>query len=927
MPIGKAFPLGPTGLRGRSAECATLDRLVASVRVGESRALVLRGEAGIGKTALLDYLAESASDLQVVRAAGMQSEMELPSASVHQLCAPMLDRLGALPGPQCAALEVVFGLSAGPAPDGFLVALAVLGLLSATAEQCPLVCVVDDAQWLDQASARTLGFVARRLVAEHVGLVFAERELSAALGNVPTLEVNGLRNGDARALLNSPFPTILDERVRDRLVAETRGNPLALLELPRGMSANELAGRFGGVGALGANSISSRIEETFRQRLAALPAETRQLLLVAAAEPTGDPRLLWGGAKRLGIGAASVGPAQADGLLEVGGRVTFRHPLVRSAVYGSASEQDRRAVHLVLAEATDHEVDPDRRVWHLASATQGPDEAVASELVDSAGRAQARGGVAAAAAFLQRSVTLTADPALRADRALAAAQANMAAGAFDAALSLLATVEVGRPDQLQSARVVLLRGQIAFASLRGREAPPLLLAAAKRLERLDLDLARTTYLEALTASSFAGRLASDGGVLAAAHAALAATPAVGPPRVPDLLLDGLAMLVTKNYGAGTPLVSRALAILRASEELAEDAPRWHFLGSQAAVAVWDFESWRALLTLHVAHARREGALAALPMALSSLAGVRVFEGDFAEAASLVTEVEAISEAAGVRPAPYGAVVLAVYQAPEQDLLRMISEDADGVLARGEGMALTLAEVAVATFYNSNCRYEEALTFAQHAAEDPDELWLVPWILPELIEAAARSGNLETAAHALRRQTDSTRASGSYWGRGAEARATALLSHGDEAERLYLKAIAQFEGTPMRMDSARTKLLFGEWLRTENRRVDARVQLRVAYEMFAAIGADAFAERARRELMATGEHVRKHSVETRDDLTAQETQIARLARDGLTNPEIGSRLFLSPRTIEWHLRKVFTKLGVGSRRELMKALPVLDATSA
>jgi hypothetical protein len=643
MPIGKAFPLGPTGLRGRSAECATLDRMVASVRVGESRALVLRGEAGVGKTALLDYLAGSASDLQVVRAAGVESEMELPSASVHQLCSPMLDRLGALPGPQGEALAVVFGLSAGPAPDGFLVALAVLGLLSATAEQRPLVCVVDDAQWLDQASARTLGFVARRLVAEHVGLVFAECEPSAALGNVPTLEVNGLRNGDARALLNSPFPRVLDERVRDRLVAETRGNPLALLELPRGMSANELAGGFG---TSATKSISSRIEASYRQRLAALPAETRLVLLLAAAEPTGDPRLLWRAAGRLGLAAASVSPAQADGLLDVGARVTFRHPLVRSAVYGSASEQDRRAVHLVLAEATDREVDPDRRVWHLASATQGPDESVASELVDSAGRAQARGGVAAAAAFLERSVALTGDPALREARALAAAQANMAAGAFDAALSLLATVEVDRPDQLRSARVDLLRGQIAFASSRGREAPPLLLAAAKRLERLDPDLARATYLQALTASSFAGRLASEGGVLATAHAALAAPPAPEPPGVPDLLLDGLAMLVTKDHAAGTPLVSRALAVLRASDELAEEGLPWHFLGSQAAVAVWDFESWRALLTLHVARAYREGALAGLPMALSSLAGVRVFEGDFAGAATLVAEVEASARPRG-----------------------------------------------------------------------------------------------------------------------------------------------------------------------------------------------------------------------------------------------------------------------------------------
>jgi DNA-binding CsgD family transcriptional regulator len=446
------------------------------------------------------------------------------------------------------------------------------------------------------------------------------------------------------------------------------------------------------------------------------------------------------------------------------------------------------------------------------------------------------------------------------------------------------------------------------------------------LERLDLDLARTTYLEALTASTFAGRLASEGGVRATAHAALAAPAATGPPRVPDLLLDGLAMLITKDYETGTLLISRALAVLRDSNEPANNGLPWHFLGSQAAVAIWDFESWRALLTLHIAHARREGALAALPMALSSLAGERAFEGDFAGAASLVAEVEAISEAAGVRPAPYGAVALAAYQASEQDLLRLISDDADGVLARGEGMALTLGRVAKAAFYNGNSRYEEALAFAQQAAEDPDELWLVPYFLPELIEAAARSGNLEAAAQALRRLTDSTRASQSYWGRGAEARATALLSHRDEAERLYLEAIAQFEGTPMRMDSARTKLLFGEWLRRENRRVDARLQLRAAYEMFATIGAHAFGERARRELMATGEHVRRRSVETKDDLTPQETQIARLARDGLTNPEIGSRMFLSPRTIEWHLRKVFTKLGIGSRNELMKAMPVPNTAS-
>ncbi len=483
-----------THLLGRATECVLLDELVSAIRRGEGRSLVLRGEAGIGKTALLQYLIAAASDLIIVRAVGVESEMELPYASLHQLCAPLLGRLPRLPEPQRQALETVFGLSSGAAPDRFLVGLAMLSLLSDVAEERALLCVLDDAQWLDQASALTLTFVARRLQADPVGIVFSTREPGEELRNLPQHHVKGLVNGDARALLGSAVMFKLDGQVRDRIVAETRGNPLALLELPQGLTATQLAGGFG---LLDAQGLSSRIEESFVRRLVPLPEDTRLLLLAAAAEPAGDPLLLWRAAERLDLPRAAAGAAETDGLLEISGRVTFRHPLVRSAVYRSAKAEQRRAVHLALAEATDKEADPDRRAWHLASAALGPDEEVASELVRSAGRAQARGGLAAAAAFLERSVSLSADPTRRAERALAAAQVSLGAGASDAAQALLAVAETGPLDQVQRARGELLRAQLAFVSSHGSDAPALLLKAAKRLETLDVQLARETYLNTL----------------------------------------------------------------------------------------------------------------------------------------------------------------------------------------------------------------------------------------------------------------------------------------------------------------------------------------------------------------------------------------------------------------------------------------------
>ena len=548
-------------LRDRYVECEVLDRLVDAVRAGKSQTLVVRGEAGVGKTVLLDYLVGRASRFRVARVGGVQSEMELAFAGLHHLCAPMLDRFEGLPSPQRDALGTVFGLRAGPAPDRFLVGLAVLSLLAEVARERPLVCLVDDVQWLDRASTQAMTFVARRLVAESVALVFAARGTDDVpeLAGLAQLVVTGLPDSDARALLDSVLPGPVDERVRDRIVAETRGNPLALLELPKGLTPAELAGGFG---LPGARALPGRIEESYRQRVALLGAGTQRLLLVAAVEPLGDPVLVWRAGERLGILVEEAAPAVAAGLLEIGARVRFHHPLVRSAVYCAASPEERRRAHWALAEATDPEADPDRRAWHAAQATAEPDEEVAADLEHSAGRAQARCGLAAAAAFLERAAELTPDPERRAERRLASAQATHQAGMPDAALKLLSIAEAAPLDKLPRARVDLLRAQIALTVNRGREAVPRLLSAAKQLEPLDARLARETYLDALMAAMFAGALGSDGGLREAAEAARAAPPSSWPPSAPDLLLDGLAMRFTDGYAAGIPLLRRALSAFR-----------------------------------------------------------------------------------------------------------------------------------------------------------------------------------------------------------------------------------------------------------------------------------------------------------------------------------------------------------------------------
>jgi DNA-binding CsgD family transcriptional regulator len=905
-------------LLGRADECALLDELLDDVRGGESRSLVLRGEAGIGKTALLEHLVESASDLTVARAVGVESEMELAFASLHQLCAPLLDPLDRLPAPQRDALRIVFGLTAGPAPDRFLVGLAVLSLVSEVAEQRPLLCVVDDAQWLDQSSALTLAFVARRLLAEPVGLVFAAREPGEALQHLPDAEVRGLVHSDARALLGSTVPLALDTAVRDRILAETRGNPLALLELPRGLTPTQLAGGFG---MPEARDLSKEIEKSYTRRLETLPDDARRLLLVAAAEPVGDPLLLRRACERLGIAASAVDAT--DGLLALEERVTFRHPLARSAVYGSAAGPDRRAAHLALAEATDRDVDPDRRVWHLAAAAAGPDEEVARELELSAGRAQARGGFAAAAAFLQRAVVLTGHPARRAERALAGAQASLGAGAFDVARGLLAAADTGPLDELGRARVDLLRAEVAFAQNRGSDAPLLLLQAARKLETLDVRLARNTYLDAWAAALFAGRLAR-GGSLAEVSRAVATAPAPADPLPCDLLLDGLALIFTGGRPAATQVLRRALAAFASPEVSVEEMLRWGWLATRAANYLWDYDGCLEIGMRAVQLARDSGALEVLAAVDNACGQAAAFGGDFASAALLTAEVDAVKEATRTRIPPHAAIALAGLRGQEAEATELIDGIITEATAGGQGTAVQYARWAKSVLMNGLGRYEDALASAVEASEDTPELSIAAWTLSELIEAATRTGNAGLAERALARLGEHTEGTGAEWALGVHARSRALLSEGDAAEHQYREAVDRLGRTRLRPDLARAHLLYGEWLRRENRRVEARGQLRAAHELFVTIGMEAFAERARGELQATGERVRKRTVETRDDLTAQERQIARLARDGLSNPDIGARLFLSPRTVEWHLRKVFTKLDIRSRRELSRVLPSSDS---
>ena len=898
-------------LLGRDTECRLLGRLLDEVRAGESRTLVLRGEAGVGKSALLEYLIGAAGGCHVVQLTSVQSEMELTYAALHQLCHPMLPLADRLPAPQRTALATAFGMNTGPAPDRFLIGLAVLGLLAASAERQPVLCVIDDAQWLDRGSAQVLTFAARRLLVEPIACVFAVRspaDVIAAFDGLPSLEVTGLPDDAARELLHSTVPGLIDGQIRDRIIAEAQGNPLALQELPQDASNTGLAG----------TPIPARLEESFRNRLNLLPPGLRQLLVIAAAEPVGDPRLARRAAARLGNTTDPSATSAADDLVRFGTRTRFRHPLVRSAVYQAATSEELRKVHRALADVTDIRTDPDRRAWHRAHATDRFDEEVAEELEESAGRARTRGGIAAAAAFLQRAATLTPDPARRARRLLTAAAARNEAGDPQTANELLATAATGPLEESQRARATLLGAEIAFTMNHGDRAVRMLLDAAGRLTPWDPGLAQETYLQAISAAMFASRLAEGPGLIEVATVARAAAPDAPESRAADLLLDALALYYTGQPSA-TEAMRKVVRVFVNGEVEVDDELRWLWLVFIVALGLWDDDASLLLAERYVRVARESGALAVLPLALSSRITMHIMAGELADARLLSEEVRTIVTATGLRVTNYGALMASAFRGHLDEFDQLERATASEAASRREGVGLSVGDWTRAVVGNGQGRYDEARTFAARASADPPAPGVAAqWAPTELVEAAVRTGYHDLASRTFERLAGTTRASGTDWARGIEARSKALLSDGDDADALYRAAIDHLRRTRMRYDLARAHLLYGEALRRERRRSDAREHLRTAYELFTAMGAEAFAARAGRELRATGAAAPRRTPEEGTDLTARESQIARLAGEGLSNSEIGTRLFMSPRTVEYHLHKVFMKTGVNSRHALAQA---------
>lgn len=888
-------------------EREAIDRLLAETSAGRSGVLVVRGEAGIGKSALLQHARDAAllMGIRVESVVGVEAETQFAFAGLHQLCAPLLNRTETLPDPQRTALDVALGRRAGAAPDRFLVGLAVLNLL---AEQGPMLCLVDDAQWLDQASTQVLSFIARRVGAERLVLMFAvrdPREGSAdPLAGLPELHLEGLGEADARALLDEAVCAPLDDGVRDRIVAEARGNPLALLELPTSV---QLAGGFGLPDAV---SVPRRIEDNFQRRSDSLPAQTRQLLLVAASEPTGDPALLWRAAAHLGIDREAAAPAESAGLLEIDTRVRFRHPLVRSAVYRAATAPEHRRAHCVLAAATDPNTDPDRRAWHRAQSVLGTDEDAAADLERSADRALARGGFCAAAAFLRRATDLTPDPFRRARRALDAANAEHCAGAPEAALALLDSVDAERLDALYRARLELLRAQITFHLTQGAEVPRMLLGAARMLAPLDPSLARETYLQACDAATITGGSGAEPGLSEIAEAIGVAPAPMGAPGPRDLLLTGLVAVHTEGFESGAPILRQALRTFRddvlPTERLRTgDAGNWLSLAARTSIALFEDDLTIELADCNVRQAREAGALATLPTALIVSAFARIYTGELSRAAELADEAAAISQVSGAKPLHYAHTYLNAWRGIDSD---------PPVTTHSRGIETTVSLCAMAVLHNGRGNYPRAQEAAARAAQSY-EPGIRGLALQELVEAAARAGDLETASRAEEELGIRAHASGTEWALGVAARSQALTSTGATAEELYREAIERLQKCRMEVFLARTHLVFGEWLRREGRRSDAREQLRTAHMRLSDMGAEPFAVRAARELRATGEHARKRTSQPSDALTAQEQTIARLVATGATSREVGEQLFLSPRTIEAHLRNIFRKLGITSRRQL------------
>ncbi|WP_193044722.1 ATP-binding protein [Mycolicibacterium baixiangningiae] len=904
-------------LLGRHREQETLSRLIDGARQSRSGALVIRGEAGIGKTALLTSALTRATHMRHLCVSGVEYESELAYSGVQQVCQPLTGQFGDLLPPQRDALLVVLGLSDGDAPDRFRVALAVLTLLGEAARTTPIVCAIDDAQWLDKASLQVFGFVARRLAADPVVMIFAARpfDSDSELAGLPEMWLERLDDRAARALLARSLPGRVDERTQAGILAEAAGNPLALLELHRVLTPAELAG---GYGWAKARLPAERVESVYSRLLPGLPEPTRTLLLIAASEPAGQPMDVWATAALLGVGVDAAGPAEEAGLLTIGRRIQFRHPLVRSAIYQSASQDERRSVHRALAEVMVGRGEESRRAWHRAHAAAEPDESVAHDLEASADQARARGGAAAAAAFLSAAAELSPDRAECGRRAVAAARDMLDAGAPDAALQLLAHAESAA--DLDGIHVEVLRSEIAFATRRGGDAPIHLLACAERLAPVDVALSRQTYLKAMMASIFSARLSgADAADPAAIATACAAAPApTAAPGAADLLLTGLVKRFTAGYGEAAPVLRRALRVFRDEAAAGTADAQWYGLAGRVALDLWEQADWAAIAQQQIDLLRRGGVLTLLPVALAHRAGVSVHSGRFAEADGFIEEAQAISAAIGVPSPGYIEPVLAAFRGQPERTMELVDAGIASATARGEGRVIPLVGYAAGVLHNTFGDYGAALAATKWAV-DYDDLGMCGYGLLERVEAGALGGDTAAAHQALDQLLERTAATGTEMALGMAARSQALLANDGCAEELFIASITHLKRCDVDVLLARVHLLYGEWLRDRGRQDAAATQLRRAHGIFSRMRADGFAGRARRGLSDLGQAMPVPDTGLADELSRQELTIARMARSGQTNTEIAAQLFISPRTVEWHMTRIFGKLSITSRHGLRAAL--------
>jgi DNA-binding CsgD family transcriptional regulator len=909
-------PPPPPVLVGRDGERRLLDARVAEARSGLSAALVVRGDAGIGKTALVADAVTSATGVQVVQVAGVESEMELPYAALHRLLLPSLPDAPALPGPQHDALSAAFGLIPGPVPDRFLIGLGTLTLLAGSARATPLLCVIDDAQWLDQASLAVLIFVARRLFADGIAMFFCVRDAPEYLepfSGLPELCLRGLAEAHCLDLLGRLAGPV-DRHVAQRIMTAAGGNPLALAEFARELTPAQLSGDELASGPL---PLSDRLEARYLRQVRALTPAAQQMLLLAAADPSGDPVLLDRAAAQVGLSPADLGE-EISPFLTLQPAVAFRHQLIRSAVYGGCAAAARRVAHRALAQVTDQAADPDRWSWHLAAATLDPDDDIAVQLERCAGRARGRGGFAAESAFLTRAAELTPDPERRGARLLAAAEAALAAADYQRCLALLAWAEPllsGVPARAQAARI---RGACLGPLGHTADAPAVLAAAARDLEPFDGRLARDTWLGALAAAWLAlGYTRGTTLTEIATRALVAPQPEPGRKAIDDLILDGLATRVAVGYTAAVPILRRAFADVDTCDLPVTEVTLQPLLCHISALELWDLDSGRTLLLRLAERNRAQGALLGLWLCLLTLSHKEAWAGRFAAGDAYYSEALAIGDAIGLQP-------LTSFRNIEADALRGRDDEvrasaaslmgmAEGV---GGGSTLTTCRISLVLLDIGRGRYSDALA-AGRLVFDEDAPGFGNQILPELVEAAVRAGDPGTARLALDRLATRALASGTSWARGVLARSRALLASADDAEAHHQDAIALLRQARMPLDQARAHLLYGEWLRREKRRSDAVSQLRTAHGMFASMSSAGFAERARIELRAAGARPGQHAAEQPRALTPQEEQVARLAARALTNREIATRLFISESTVAYHLRKVFRKLDVTSRRELAR----------